>query len=308
MKKIFICEYVTGGGYINNKVPKKLFLQARTIVKSLLIDFNEIDNLKIIYTWDYRLKKRIKKNKNTECIIIKKEPTFLWKNIIKKVDFYLPIAPETNLKLVNLIKLGSKKEKTLSNSINAVKKTSSKFKTYNFFKKNSIPTIKTFNNLKKIKFKDNNKWVFKPDDGAGSEKNLIINNKNLKKLHNLTNLKEKYIVQPFIKGENYSVNILPHCKKFILNFNKQKISYKKNKIIFNGTKYTKKIPFEKEITKKINIIINKLPGLKSFFGIDLIITKKNFYFIEINPRITTSYKNIKKKLDINIAKKIIRKL
>ena len=57
MKTIFICEYVTGGGYINKKISKKLFIQARSIVKSLLNDFNKIPNLKIIYTWDYRFKK-----------------------------------------------------------------------------------------------------------------------------------------------------------------------------------------------------------------------------------------------------------
>ena len=54
MKTIFICEYVTGGGYINKKIPKKLFLQAKSIVNSLLNDFNKIPNLKIIYSLDAR--------------------------------------------------------------------------------------------------------------------------------------------------------------------------------------------------------------------------------------------------------------
>ena len=61
MKTIFICEYVTGGGYINKKISKKLFLQAKSILKSLIIDFNKIPNLKIVYTWDYRFKKLKKK-------------------------------------------------------------------------------------------------------------------------------------------------------------------------------------------------------------------------------------------------------
>ena len=57
MKKIFICEYVTSGGYINKKITKNMFLQAKSIVKSLLIDFNKIPNIKVIHTWDNRLKK-----------------------------------------------------------------------------------------------------------------------------------------------------------------------------------------------------------------------------------------------------------
>ena len=66
MKTIFICEYVTGGGYINKKIPKKLFLQAKSIVNSLLNDFNKIPNLKIIYSLDARFNE-LKKKKNKKC-------------------------------------------------------------------------------------------------------------------------------------------------------------------------------------------------------------------------------------------------
>ena len=109
-----------------------------------------------------------------------------------------------------------------------------------------------------------------------------------------------------INGESYSINVLPSYKKKFINFNKQNIFYKKKKIIFNGTKFIKKIPQEKKIINKLNTIIKKLPGLKSFFGVDLIIKKNKFFFVEINPRITTSYKNIKKNLKINIAKEILK--
>ena len=143
MKTIFICEYVTGGGYINKKISKKLFLQAKSIVKSLLIDFNKIPNLKIIYTWDYRFKK-LKKIKNTECLTIKKNPLKEWNIIIKKVDIFFPVAPETEGKLIELIKLNKFKKKIISNKINAIRKTSSKYETYKFFQMNNIPTLQTF--------------------------------------------------------------------------------------------------------------------------------------------------------------------
>ena len=38
----------------------------------------------------------------------------------------------------------------LSNNLSAIKISSSKYKTYKFFQKNSIPTLKTFNFKKKI--------------------------------------------------------------------------------------------------------------------------------------------------------------
>jgi len=305
MKTIFICEYITGGGYINKKISKKLFLQAKSIVKSLLNDFNKIPNLKIIYTWDYRFKK-LKKLKNVECIYIKKNPLKKWSILIKKTDLFFPIAPETEGKLIELIKLNRFKKKMLSNKINAIKKTSSKYKTYKFFQKNSIPTLQTFNK-KRIDFKISKKWVVKPDDGAGSEENYIFSNK--KDLLNFLNSKKNFIIQPLIKGLSFSANILSLKKKIlILNFNKQKIFYQKKKIIFKGTEFIKKIPFENKIKKNITTIFKKLPGLNSFFGIDFIIFKKKIFFIDINPRVTTSYKNISKNLKINVAKKILNTL
>ena len=305
MKTIFICEYVTGGGYINKKISKKLFLQAKSILKSLIIDFNKIPNLKIVYTWDYRFKK-LKKIKNVECFEIKRRPLKKWNNIIKKSDIFFPIAPETENKLIELIKLNKFKKKMVSNEVSAIKISSSKYETYKFLQKNSIPTLKTFN-IERTDVKNTKNWVAKPDDGAGCEYNYIFSNK--KNLFNFLNLNKNFVAQPLVKGVSYSANVIPiKNKAFILNFNKQEISYKKKKIVFKGTKFIKKVPFEKKIKKNIKNIYKNLPGLNSFFGIDFIISNKKIFFLDINPRITTSYKNINKNLKINAAKKILNTL
>jgi len=86
------------------------------------------------------------------------------------------------------------------------------------------------------------------------------------------------------------------------------LSASEKKIIFKGTEFIKKVPYEDKIKKNINIISKKLPGLNSFYGIDFIIFKKKIFFIDINPRITTSYQNISKNLKINVAKKILNTL
>ena len=305
MKTIFICEYITGGGYINKKISKKLFLQAKSILKSLIIDFNKIPNLKIVYTWDYRFKK-LKKIKNVECFEIKRKPLKKWSNIIKKSDIFFPIAPETENKLIELIKLNKFKKKMVSNEVSAIKISSSKYETYKFLQKNSIPTLKTFN-IERTDVKNTKNWVAKPDDGAGCEYNYIFSNK--KNLFNFLNLNKNFVAQPLVKGVSYSANVIPiKNKAFILNFNKQEISYKKRKMVFKGNKFIKKVPFEIKIKKNIIYIYNNLVGLNSFFGIDFIISNKKIFFLDINPRITTSYKNINKNLKINAAKKILNTL
>ena len=62
------------------------------------------------------------------------------------------------------------------------------------------------------------------------------------------------------------------------------------------------------IKKYINIIVSKLSGLNGFFGIDFIIFKKQILFVDINPRITTSYKQLSKNIKINVAEKILNTL
>ena len=87
-KKIFICEFVTGGGYFGKKIPKKLFIQAEAIVNSLLEDFSKIPNLEIIYTRDCKYKS-IKKFKNTNCFFIKRNPWKHWQLILKNSDLFI---------------------------------------------------------------------------------------------------------------------------------------------------------------------------------------------------------------------------
>jgi predicted ATP-grasp superfamily ATP-dependent carboligase len=79
-------------------------------------------------------------------------------------------------------------------------------------------------------------------------------------------------------------------------------------MVFKGTKFIKRIPFETKIKENIRNIYKNLAGLNSFFGIDFIISNKKIFFLDINPRTTTSYKNISKNLKINAAKKILNTL
>ncbi|MHA1895118.1 MAG: ATP-grasp domain-containing protein, partial [Candidatus Helarchaeota archaeon] len=57
-----------------------------------------------------------------------------------------------------------------------------------------------------------------------------------------------------------------------------------------------------EISKKI---ISEIKGLNGYVGIDYVINENGIYFMEINPRITTSYIGIQNTLNQNMAKYLI---
>ena len=66
---------------------------------------------------------------------------------------------------------------------------------------------------------------------CGKGLNGIFSNK--KNLFNFLNLNKNFVAQPLVKGVSYSANVIPIKNKvFILNFNKQEISYGKKKIVF----------------------------------------------------------------------------
>ena len=154
-----------------------------------------------------------------------------------------------------------------------------------------------------VNFLTSKLWVAKPDDGAGSEDIFIIKDRNKLKFF----LNKKFLIQPYLKGNDFSVNILKNKKNYkILNINKQKITLKREKIQFNGTKFTKQIVFNSLLRKKIKKVMNLFPGLKGFLGIDFILFNKKIYIVDINPRITTSYAGLSKKIKTNIGMQILK--
>ena len=114
-----------------------------------------------------RLKKEIvkmgRKNINPNNIVGEYISAKKWNDIIKKSDIFFPIAPETENKLIELIKLNKFKKKMVSNKVSAIKISSSKYETYKFLQKNSIPTLKTFN---MENYNRTINWDGKSDDGG----------------------------------------------------------------------------------------------------------------------------------------------
>ena len=82
-------------------------------------------------------------------------------------------------------------------------------------------------------------------------------------------------------------------------------SISKHQVIRKVRETPIKHPLEKEIIEISNIIVNSIPGLKGFIGIDYIIQKEKIVFVEINSRITTPYIVLQKICNQNLTNGII---
>ncbi|MFW9823543.1 MAG: ATP-grasp domain-containing protein [Candidatus Thorarchaeota archaeon] len=333
-KRIFIFEFVSGGGFNNVEIPISLFCEGYGMLRSIILDFKTL-NFEIATMLDYRIEYLAQFLPLDELIIVEKKINFLkhFKNLIKTCSYIFIIAPESGKRLYNLTKIAKlANKKLLSTNLQGIKLGMSKWRTYEFFRRNKISTPKTylipfrkteldtnfiqqeFNKLKKP-------VIIKPEDGVGAESIYYIESQEQLSRYFLKFLQKdktrrKYIIQEFIPGIDLSMSLIgiPHINDsqykapILLSVNSQEINIKNAEFIseyFGGT--TPVVDYS-NLEKKINEIFENIDfsTILGYFGIDFIRTlDARLFFIEINPRLTTSYIGLRNVININPAQLII---
>jgi len=158
--------------------------------------------------------------------------------------------------------------------------------------------------------------VIKPEDGVGAESIYYFEKEYqildfFKELNRKDDNKRNFILQEFIEGRDSSLSLigapnLLDLHPIILSVNSQDISIKNLKSEYFGG-YT---PLEnyKEILKELSVVMKKInfSKIEGYFGIDFIEKyPSTLYFIEINPRLTTSYIGLRNTINLNCAELIL---
>ena len=299
---ILVYEKLLGGDALNNNT--SIIKEAKFILNSLFNDF-------ALYNEKYKISLLIDKkysNNISKCVSIiprnyKKKP---YEDIISNKFLYdkvLVLEPENNYSLYRTIKkLEENKIETLNCESNLIKLTTDKLMTYKYLKNfsNHIPSYSKDYNF----FKENEKIVAKEIDGFAAENLYIFENINKLK-ENKKLITKKHFFQKYIEGDIVSLNIVSNKNSFnILSFNEQIYEYtSENQIALKQINVGKYNHLYKNYKNIISGIINNFKGFYGFYGIDGIITKNNnFIFLEINPRLTTSYTGLYRSIGFNPLK------
>ncbi|MFX0012108.1 MAG: ATP-grasp domain-containing protein, partial [Candidatus Hermodarchaeota archaeon] len=333
-KRIFVFEYTVGGGFYAEEITSSLLCEGYAMLRSIAEDFKNLD-YEIITQIDRRISHLAKYLSVDQFYSVDSDNKFdaTFSKCMDMVDICFIIAPEFSNILYHLTRVAFNLNKAIiSIGLEGIKLGTSKIATYNFFKNYDIKTPITFlipslNGKIDLNFiyeqfdKYNFPFIIKPDDGVGAESiyffpdiDAVVNFFSNPYLD--FNFKRKYILQEFIYGEDYSVSIINkpfknNLKngKTILSINSQKIKYKNclGKALYEGG-YTP-VPRFNFLKKKLMKLLNKidLNNFNGYLGIDFILTKENeIYFIEINPRLTTSYIGIRKIYSQNILSLLVQ--
>lgn len=202
----------------------------------------------------------------------------------EKIDFLVPLYEKEFLMLCDYkAYFEAKGTKLILSGKNIIEICNDKWKTYEFFKKNNIGCPNTYlkNNIPyDVKFP----LIIKPFDGMGSQNVFKI--KNLKELEFFLEYVEKPIVQEFIEGTEFTIDVLCDLKgNVIFAIPRERLEVRAGEV--SKTRTIK----NENIIKKVNELCQKLNSAydnESIMGpltMQCIVDKNNdVYFIEINPR------------------------
>ena len=311
IKKILVCEFITGGGFNHSDLRPALIEQGQQMRDALLSDLTHLP-YHIITTGDARLVPAADCNVYY-AITIDDDVWQVWEEIIRTVDAVWFIAPETDGYLERVTSLVLKHNKImLGCGLTSIAVCSSKLATYQLLKQAGLATLETYLYATWDKA-SGIKWLAKPDDGAGCEETVCFNTAEHLERWILQNDKgDTYIIQPYLEGNAASISCVMHDgKAHVLSCNKQLITLEDNLLVYKGCIVNGMMSYWKAFEVLANQIAQLLPDLSGYVGIDLIVNHSDaplLTIVEINPRLTTSYAGLQAATGESPAKLIMNTL
>ena len=302
--RLFICEFITGGGLQDKELPDALVREGNMMLEAVITDFLGMGITDIITTRDDRLDAL---SLPVKQIAIEGEIYSTWQSCMNEVDAVLIIAPESEDVLLNLTLMAEQSDcYVLGCSYESVRITSSKLETADLLLKNKIAYIDTKPLKEKIITESQNGWVIKADDGVGAEDCYFCADiKEIDRLKNSINT-ENFVVQKYVPGVTASISMICYQDKAqLLACNKQIFSFDNGKGELKGLVVNGILDQWGPFNKIAQNIARTDIGLWGYIGVDLIVTKTEPVVVEINPRLTTSYVGLRESLALNPAALIL---
>ncbi|MGA2935970.1 MAG: ATP-grasp domain-containing protein [Syntrophobacteraceae bacterium] len=310
--RVLVHEYVTGGGWPAEDLPHGLAAEGFTMLRAVLNDFRLWGGVSLITTRDVRLA-GFSLCADRVVNLHREEYLRTLNDLVADVDAVLVIAPESNGVLARLSALVEERGRLLlGSSAEGVSVAGDKWDCFRRFSENNLPTPRTWRlscaealtAAEEIGFP----LVVKPIDGVGCEGVSIASDSSSLRmaLDLLHPWPESILLQPYLSGTHASVSLLVSETGVLpLSLNEQVLSVGVPFLYRGGT-----VPLDHmqrdSAFEYAERAVSLAPGLRGYVGVDMLLTERESYTIEINPRLTTSYVGLRQVIDINLAEAIWR--
>ncbi len=313
IRPIFIHEFITGGGWADRELSPGLRAEARAMLQTVLDDFVCWGRFPVVTMQDARLGRAGLSADRVE--LVSPDKYFdLYTALLAESQAALIIAPETDGILYGLTARAEQRGvQVLGSASEAVAQAGDKLICYNLIRQAGLPTPPT----RRVRFADAvapleglyYPLIVKPVDGVGCEGVTLVTSPAewpaaCARLRTVT-ARPDLVAMEYLSGVHASVSLVAsqHGSQ-PLSLNGQQIVIDNGYINYQGGC----IPLAHHLSERAFAVaaqaVALIPGLRGYVGVDLVLTDKEAYLIEINPRLTTSYIGLRQVIDLNLAQAI----
>lgn len=293
--KIFVCEFITGGGLYNAPLPPSLAKEGDAMLGALLGDLLQLPDVAITTTRDPRLP--------ALDFPVRIEPAQEniwehWSQCIAEADAVWPIAPESEGVLERISTMAAGRM-MLGCAPEAVRLAASKQATARRLEQAGITAVPT---LLLSEFEPGpGSFVAKPDDGIGCEGCRVFDTADAL-LNWMQGKSRTHVIQPWLAGEAASLSMIcRNGRAQLLSCNRQLIEVADGEIHYHGSLLNDFARYWPEFDQLAGRVAKAIPGLAGYVGVDVMVEQGGLTVLEINPRLTTSYAGMHRATGVNPA-------
>ncbi len=297
--KVFVFEYVTGGGCADTTLPAFL-TDADLMWRAMMLDLTAIPGVEVISLRDDRLDQPAIAGAR---IVATRAATYGedFRLCLAASDAAWIVAPETGGVLERLsrtVQLAGKR--LLSSRPEGARIAASKSATARHLAGYGIATVPTYSSPYLIV--EDGPVVMKPDDGAGCLDTRVFDNLEAAEVWTLLHPAEDRLFQPYVAGQPRSLSLL--CcdgRAQLLSVNRQHVSLEGGCLAFHGVSVDDLSDTDGCYAELAERIAAAMPGLWGHVGVDFIESAAGPLVLEVNPRLTVSYAGLRAALGLNPA-------
>lgn len=291
--RVFVCEFVTGGGLRGATLPESLAREAALIRDAMRRDLAALPQVsEILLAADDRLPLP-----GAVAVTEGADAWAIWRDLARRADVVWPVAPETDGVLARLVEmLRENCPRVLACDPSAIAAATSKLETARRLAVAGVPHIPTFPLAQAPDLPGPR--ITKPDDGAGCEDTRFWPDG----VQATPAARDGLVIQPFVAGAAASLTVLnaPEGVR-LLTVNRQHIAVEDGRVFLNGLSVGALADADGRLEALAEAVVRAMPGLHGIFGIDILLTETGPVVVEVNPRLTTAYAGLGTALGLNSA-------
>jgi predicted ATP-grasp superfamily ATP-dependent carboligase len=315
--RIFVYEFVSGGGLAGREVPASLGREASAMLTALVADLAAIGCHEIVTTADARFPHTMPRGVEVVTLpAARKAREALVDGLMASADAVWLVAPETDRCLERLAaKAERHRTPLLGPSAAVIRRASDKAALPRRLARLGIGhpatcALRAGADWARAAREVGYPVVIKPGRGAGCQGvSLARSGRELRRAvaaaHRATG-SGTVLLQQFVEGTAASVSLLADGRRAVaLTVNAQSVRSSRP-FSYRGGRTPFDHPLAPRAIEAAVETCEALPGLRGFVGVDLVLTATDAIVIEVNPRLTTAYLGVRSALEENVAALAVR--